>query len=111
MKNKFERLDKIERKKAIKEYSNSSDHASQIMKRIKRLRIVGIIGIIYSTLMFILDFLKERNIIDYGLSVFDNLIINYIIDACLLIMCVYFVIKANLIIKDQVNKYLIEKNK
>lgn len=111
MKNKFERLSKKERKEAIKEYTNSSEHNAQVMSRVKRLRIVGIIGVIYSLVMFVFDFLKERGTFDYGLSVFDNIFLNYLIDGCLLIFCAIFIIKANLLIKEQVNKYLIEKKK
>lgn len=111
MKNKFERLGKKERKEAIKEYTNSSDHNASVMSRIKRLRVVGIIGAIYSLVMFVFDFLKERGTFDYGLSVFDNILLNYLIDGCLLIFCAIFIIKSNLLIKEQVNKYLIEKKK
>lgn len=109
MKNKFERLSKEEKKESIKEFENVSDANKNLITRIKRLRVVGIIGIIYSLIMFILDFLKENKIVDYGFNVFDNLIFNYIIDACLLIFCAFFVVKANMMIKEQVNIYLVDK--
>ncbi|MCI8795176.1 MAG: hypothetical protein HFI73_07405 [Bacilli bacterium] len=111
MKNKFERLNKNEKKKAIEEFSNSNESNANIISRIKRLKVIGIIGVIYSIGMFILDFLKEMEIFDIGFNHFDNLILNYIIDACLLIFCAFFVIKANMILKEQVNKYLIGKKK
>lgn len=109
MKNKYERLSKLERKEAIKEYENANEKNKEIISRIKRLRGVGIIGVIYSSIMFILDFLKERRIFDYGFNIFDNLIWNYLIDACLLIFCVVFIIKANNMLKEQVNSYLVGK--
>lgn len=109
MKNKYERLSKLEKKESIKEYANSSDTNAAITSRIKRLKTVGIIGIIYSLVMFALDFLKEFGIFDIGLNKFDNLLVSYILDACLLIFCVVFVIKANSLLKERVNIYLIEK--
>lgn len=111
MKNRYERLNRKEKKEAIKEFANSSEKNALIMSRIKRLRVVGIIGVIYSSLMFVLDFLKEKKVFDYGLSVFDNLLVNYIIDGCLLVFCAIFIIKANSLIKEQVNAYLIQKKK
>lgn len=109
MKNKFERLSKLEQKEAIKEYERASDANASIMGRIKRLKVVGIIGIIYSLIMFLLDLLKEYGIFDIGLNKFDNLLVSYLLDACLLIFCVVFLIKANSLVKEQVNKYLVEK--
>ena len=111
MKNKFERLSKTEKKDAINEYKSINPHNEAIVSRLNRLKGVGIIGIIYSLLMFTLDFLKEHKIFDYGFTTFDNILISYIIDACLLILCVVFLIKANQLLSEQINKYLIEKNK
>lgn len=111
MKNKFEKLSKREQKDAINEYKNASTHNEEIVSRLNRLKGVGIIGIIYSLIMFTLDLLREHDIFDYGFNTFDNIILSYIIDASLLIICVFFLIKANQLLKTQVNKYLIEKSK
>lgn len=111
MKNKFERLSRKEKKEAINEYKNASTHNEDILSRLNRLKGVGIIGIIYSIIMFTLDFLREHDIFDYGFNTFDNIVLSYIIDASLLIICVFFLIKANQLLNTQVNKYLIEKTK
>ena len=58
MKNKFERLNKNEKKKAIEEFSNSNESNANIVSRIKRLKVIGIIGVIYSIGMFIYDIIK-----------------------------------------------------
>lgn len=111
MKNKFERLSKIEKKQANEEFRNSDERNRNIVSRLKRLRIVGIVGIIYSILVFIIDFLNEKGIIKFGLNIFGtHALINYLIDACLLIFCVFFLVKSNQILKEQVNKYLINKH-
>lgn len=111
MKNRFERLSRKERKEAIIEYRKESKNNEAIISRLNRLKGVGIIGIVYSLIMFTLDFLKERDILDYGFNTFDNIILSYLIDASLLLICVFFLIKANKLLHDQVNKYLIEKSK
>lgn len=112
MKNKFARLSKSEQKKAIEEFKQVDEKNSNLVKRLKRLRLIGFFGIIYSTLVFIMDILNEQGIIDFGLNTFGTrAIINYIVDACLLIFCVFFLVKANQILKEQVNKYLIDKNR
>lgn len=111
MKNRFERLNKDEQKEAILEYTNSSEQHKLIVSRIKRLRVVGIVGCVYSIIMFIFDFLKERKIFDYGFNVFDNMLLSYIIDACLLIFCFIFIMKANNLLKEQVNSYLVDKHR
>lgn len=112
MKNKFERLSREDRKKAIEEFRNVDDKNNNLISRLKRLRIIGIIGIVYATLVFLMDFLNEKEIINFGINIFGTqAIVNYIIDACLLIFCVFFLVKSNQILKEQVNKYLIEKDK
>ena len=111
MKNRYERLSKKERKEAIKEFRNFSTSNNELITRLKRLKGIGIIGIIYSILMFILDYLKETGIFDYGFNRFNNILISYIIDGALLVFCAIFVIKANQLLSGHVNKYLIEKNK
>ena len=110
MKNKYERLSRKERKDAIKEFKNANPHNEDLIMRLNRLKVVGIIGIVYSLLMFTLDLLKERGIFDYGFNTFNNIYVSYVIDAVLLILCALFVIKAEQLKKEQVNKYLIEKN-
>lgn len=109
MKNKYDRLSREEKKAAIKEFTLASEKNKEIISRLNRLRFVGIVGIIYSSIMFILDFLKEQNIFDYGFNTFDNIFVSYLIDAFLLIMCVIFLMKAISMKKEQVNKYLITK--
>lgn len=110
MKNKFERLSKRERKEAIIEFQNVDEKNSNLIRRLKRLRLIGIIGIIYAVLMFLMDFLNSQGIIEFGLNIFGtHALINYIVDACLLIFCVFFLVKANQILKEQVNKYLVEQ--
>ncbi|MCH5166610.1 MAG: hypothetical protein J1F35_01835 [Erysipelotrichales bacterium] len=111
MKNRYERLTRQEKHEAIEEYKNSNEHNKALYTRLTRLRGIGIIGIIYSILMFTLDFLKEQGIFDYGFNTFGNVVLNYIIDAVLLILCFVFVLKAHQLLKEQVNKYLIEKMK
>lgn len=112
MKNKFERLSRVDRKKAIEEFKNVDDKNKNLVSRLKRLKIIGVIGIIYSVLVFLMDFLNEQEIINFGINIFGtHAIVNYIIDACLLIFCVFFLIKSNQILKEQVNKYLIDKTK
>lgn len=109
MKNRFERLSKEEQKDAILEYTNASEQNKLVVSRIKRLKVVGILGIIYSSIMFVFDFLKEMQIFDYGLSVFDNMLLSYLVDGCLLIFCFIFLFKADKLLKEQVNKYLVDK--
>lgn len=112
MKNKFERLTKEERKKAIEDFRNVDEKNKNLVSRLKRLKLIGIMGIIYSVIVFLMDFLNAQGIINIGLNIFGtHAIINYIIDACLLVFCVFFLVKANQILKEQVNKYLIEKVK
>ncbi len=110
MKNRFERLSKSERKKAIEEFKNVDERNSNLVSRLKRLKLIGTIGIIYSVVIFSMDFLNSQGIIKFGLNIFGtHTLINYIVDACLLIFCVFFLVKANQILKEQVNKYLVEQ--
>lgn len=112
MKNKYERLSKEERKKSIEEFKSIDANHEVLIKRLNRLKIVGLIGIIYSLIMFILDFLNAQGILKFGFNTFGkHVIISYIVDACLLVFCVFFFVKANQILSEQVNKYLIEKDK
>lgn len=110
MKNRFERLSKKEQKEAIKEFTNLDDNHKLLVKRLKRLQIVGIVGIIYSCLIMVIDYLNINEIIDIGFGTFvGHPMLNYIIDACLLILCVFFTFKSKQILNSQVNKYLVEQ--
>lgn len=99
MKNKYMRLTKEEKRLAEKEYCESSEEKASLFKRLKRLRFIGVFGIIYASLSFILDILFTNNIWDY------------VLDAILLIFCLVFVLKANDMIINQVNKFIIDKQK
>ncbi len=110
MKSRFERLSKKEQKEAIREFKEASTKNANVINRLHRLKVIGILGTIYSLIMFILDFLKEADILDYGFNTFgDAIILNYLIDASLMVFCVFFIFKSEQMIKEQVNKYLVDK--
>lgn len=100
MKNKYQRLSKEEKKLAIEEFKNVSENNENVITRLKRLRVVSIIGIIYAIISFILDLIYDT------ISVWD-----YVIDGLLLIFCVVFMIKSKQLLEEQVNIYLIKKDK
>lgn len=99
MKNKYQRLSKEEKKSAKIEYKNSNATNANIYKKVKRLNIICIIGMIYAVLSFGIDFYLTIEVWDY------------ILDSVLLIFCLLFYIGSNSILSNQINKYLIDKNK
>lgn len=99
MKNKYQRLNKEEKKQARIDFKNSEYNQNKIYEKGNRLRIFGIIGMIYAIINFGIDFL------------YDGDIWNFILDAALLIFCLIAFIVIGDILDKQINKYLIERDK
>lgn len=97
MKNKYQRLNKEEKRQARKDFKNSESNKIEIYQRLNRLKTIGIVGIIYSLITFGLDFL------------FKSTKWNFLLDGALLIFCLLTLIKSNEILVKQINKFLIEK--
>lgn len=100
MKNKYQRLTKLEKKEALKEYRESEEYRNDIAVRLGRVKILSIIGILYAVFSFGFDFYFDT------INIWD-----YVLDGLLLIACILFFIKANDFLGEQVNNYLISKTK
>ena len=96
MKNKFERLSKEEKIKAIEDYRNESPKNANYLKNLRNLKIISIFGIIYGIIMLLVD-----------LFWFHKMYYVYIIDSVVLIFSVYMLLQANRIKSDVINNYLI----
>ena len=99
MKNKYERLSRQERKEARLRFRDSGDFGANLYKRLTRLKVVSIIGIVYSIIAFIWDFYREA------------LVWDYVLDAILLVFCVWFLYKSFDLMSSRVNAFLIEESK
>lgn len=99
MKNKYERLNKIEKKDAIKNYKESSESNANIYKKFNRLRVICVIGILYSIISFVVDFYLTNNSFDF------------VMDGILLIFCLIIFISCNRMLGNQINNYLIKNKK
>lgn len=98
MKYKYDTLSKQEKKDLKIEYKNSEEN-KLFYKKIKRVIILCDFGIIYAIVMMIIDF------------VFKMSLINKVLDCLLLIFSLGFLVRANDILKMNINKYLISKKK
>ena len=98
MKNKFQRLSKEEKQKAINDYYKTTS-GEENKKRFKRILIYGIICIVYGTYVIIEQIIN--NVSNF----------NYAFGATLLIAGLFFLIARHRVIVQKVNNYLIKKKK
>ena len=99
MKNKFERLNKVEKKQAIKDFKESNDVNKNLYKSVRNLFILGIIGVIYSSGMLIYDCISYKQIWAY------------IVDGFIAVAGVVFIILSRELLFKSVNKYLVNNKK
>lgn len=99
MKNKYQRLNKEDKKKARLDFKKSEYNRNRIYEKGSRLRIFGIIGMAYALISFGIDFFYKGDIW------------NFILDGSLLVFCLVTFIVFGDILDRQINKYLIEKDK
>ena len=96
MKNKYQRMDKKEKKLLYKQYK---EEKLDFTKKMERMLLFCKIGIIYSIIAIIYDFLLSKNIY---MGIFDGI---------LLLFCIYMFIRTNNIKIELLNKYALEKDK
>lgn len=110
MKIKYDRLNKEEKKQVKIDYVNASDNNKYVSKKFRNARVACIIGFIYGFILFFFDLLKELDIFDYGFSVFNsNMILNYIYDVGIILICLVLVLTINKKEKEAINNFLVKK--
>ncbi len=97
MKNKYQRLNKKEKKELLAEYKKTSLGKSSWL-RLVRLNITGIVGIIYSLSNLIYDYVKNN----LGL-------IDYLILIPLYLISLFFILMAHRIKVKNLNEYALKK--
>ncbi|MEG0977548.1 MAG: hypothetical protein RSF02_03240 [Bacilli bacterium] len=98
LKNKFQRMNKEEKLKAIKEY-NETENGKKEKPRLTRLLIIGILCPCYSVFLFIDTIMTKHNFWAYALSVI------------MLIFGIVFLIGRHKILVRNVNSYVIKNKK
>ena len=99
MKNKYQRLSREEKKKAIKEYRSVSPKNDNFIHTINKMFVLGIIGTIYSVVAIAYDFMYP-----------NTKIWNYIVDNIVLIFSIFLIIQRNKFLRITINNYLIDKS-
>ena len=94
MKNKYDRMNKEEKKEL---YNKFKKEKKVLYSKMKRFNIILIIGIIYSIVAFIYDFLIKKSLI---LEIIDIIILVF----CIICLIRFYFIKINLL-----NNYAIKK--
>lgn len=95
MKIKYLRMTKEEQKQALEDYKNSSEVASEVVKRIKRVRIISCIGLIYGIALSIFNVITSAHFVDY------------ISSGVTIIACLLLFIKSKEILIGKVNEYIV----
>ncbi len=99
MKNKYQRLSKVEKKEACDKFKNSEDNINKVYEKLTRLKVFGIIG-------FCLIFIST--LFDIFIT---SSIITYIVDGISLLICFIAAYKADETRSRLVNSFLINESK
>lgn len=97
MKNKFERLSKEDKKKAIEDYKNFNEKQKNVVNSYTRIKILCIAGLIFSLLSFGFDIYMKGDIFQY------------LCDGFLLIACLLAFYKFRDWYYKDINRYLINE--
>ncbi|MEG0909582.1 MAG: hypothetical protein RSH78_04380 [Bacilli bacterium] len=98
LKNKFERMNKEDKLKAIKEY-NETEYGKNEKPRLNRLLVISILCFCYSVFLFLDTFFTKHNFWAYTLTVI------------VLIFGIVFLIGRHKILVRNVNNYVIKNKK
>ena len=98
MKNKYQRMNKEEKKELIGDYKKT-EFGKNYLFRLKRLLIIGIVGIAFAILEFLVAYFNKDDIWDY------------ISSGLLLIISIVFIIGSIRLKGKQLNKYALKRTK
>ena len=99
MKNKYQRMNK-EEKKQCKEFYYNTPKGKEMRKRLNRLTIIGIIGVLFSIFLVISGYISE----EIGWA-------TWVMSAILLIFSIIFIVGAIRLRSQCLNQYAISKMK
>lgn len=95
MKNKYERMTKLEKRELYKKYK---EEKKIFVNKMEKMFILCFIGIGYGIIMFIYDFFFKKNAF------------SYVLDIVVFIFCLLALLKINSIKKDLLNKYALKQD-
>ena len=104
MKNKYQRLSRLEKKQAVKDYINESEKNKNYYSTLTRMLVFGIIGLIYGVVMMAITFFTPEGTV-WHTSNWD-----YIVNAVVIIFTVFILVKRFSIKVAVLNNYLINKD-
>ena len=96
MKTKYERMNKVEKKKV---YLSYKEEKKELVKKMNRMFIICYIGTFYGFLSFFYDLLVMKSKL------------NYILDIVIFIFCLISILKLNNTKKELLNKYVLDNKK
>jgi O-antigen/teichoic acid export membrane protein len=103
MKNKYQRLNRKEKKQVVKDYINESEKNKNYYSTLKRMFLFGLLGLIYGVVMMIITFITPEG------SVWHTSNWDYIVNSIVIIFTVFILVKHSSIKTAVLNNYLINK--
>ena len=99
MKNKFQRMTKVEKKQAVKDFIAADPKNKNYMSTLNRMKILGIIGFIYGTAAILAD-----------IFILTVPVITYIVDATVMIFTAFLLVQRSRIYNGTMNAFVIQRD-